>query len=182
LRDRGGSLVLPDDMTEKLGFLAEFANQVLIGLHRVSDGEWAIALERASANASFIGLAHRLAVSAVEMFEEEHGPAARRLVEARLDDLAALFPATAHSAAQPASRGILAQGLLLASMLHGSRGFTHGAFLELSAPFRDVVDLATAERIARETMSAGQSEFSAVVPRPEPEQAPDDRASDAKSA
>ncbi|MGQ0767351.1 MAG: hypothetical protein ACT4OZ_17010 [Gemmatimonadota bacterium] len=168
-------------MSDTLGFRAELANQIAAGLRRLTDDDWSVVEARSSIAADYILLACNLATSALNLLEEEHGRETRSMVEKRLADLEAAFP-NDEKPATGLPRVVLARALLLAAVLRGSRGFNHGAWLELSLPFRGLIDVADAERIARGVMLPGASDFSAVGPaRQEP---PDDRAAggDARSA
>jgi hypothetical protein len=170
-------------MTDGLGFRAEIANQVARRLERMSDDDWSVVLVRAAMSVDFVTMAHRLALSAINVLEEEHGAEARRLVQAGLQDLASRFPLTTDRSATEVSRATLAEGLFLCAVLRDSRGFNLGAFRELSRPFHGVVDVDEAERTARAMMQVDAADFSSVSaprrPQPEPSEP---KASDAKSA
>jgi hypothetical protein len=155
-------------VTDELGYRAELANQVLVRLSRIADSDWQRILESSAGSSEYIAIAHELALFALEVLEEEFGPDARRLVDARLQDAAALFPLTDSAIDdRPMSRQILAEGVLLAVLLRGTRGFNHGAYRELSVPFSGVLDLDDVERQARSSVHPALTDYSSVA-RPAP--------------
>lgn len=168
-------------MSDTLSFRAELANQIVAGLRRLSDSDWSVVEVRSSIAVDYILLASRLATSALNLLEEEHGRETRLMVDRRLADIGNLFPNDKKPGAG-LPRQALGRALLLAAMLRGSRGFNHGAWLELSLPFRNLIDIAEAERVARSVMLPGAGDFSAIASgRQEP---PDEQAAgkDARSA
>jgi hypothetical protein len=152
-------------VTDELGYRAELANQVLVRLSRFQESEWRDILSRASEVGEYVSLAHELALYALDLFEEEFGEDARRLVDRRLQDAADLFPSTpAETEICQVSRQILAEGVLLSVLLRGSPGFNHGAYRELTLPFSGVLDLDDVERQARMSVQPGLTDYSAVAP------------------
>ena len=157
-----------------LSYRAEVANQIVVRLSRLEKDRWPKVLAFAEPNELYVGLAHELALYAIDLFEEDYGEDGRRLIETRLQDAAALFPPLhANQPMAAVSQHILAEGLVLAVLLKDTKGFNRGAYRELTNPFVGVIDIPEAEREARRVLQPDLGDFSSIIePQPRPERAP----------
>lgn len=166
-----------------LSYRAEVANQIVLGLSRLDADRWPKVLAAAEPNELYVGLAHELALHAIDMFEEDYDEDGRRLLETRLQDAAALYPPMqVNQPVAAVSQQILAEGLVLAVLLKDTKGFNRGAYRELTNPFVGVIDIAEAEREARRVLNPDLGDFSSIIePHPRPDRSAPPQ-SDSKSA
>lgn len=137
-------------MSLHLSFRAELANQILVRLKRFDDISWRRAEGAATERLHWFDLAYALAHDAVSLLVEEFGPDLRVVLNARLQDVDALFSTlpTQESLELPALRWRVARAAVLAVFLRDSTGFSIGAFQELFAPVATFVDVGELERTA----------------------------------
>lgn len=148
-------------MTLHLSFRAELANQAIVRLKKFDEAAWREAEAASVERHHYFDLAYALAHDAVELLVEEFGPDLRAVLEARLDDVEALFGTAplVESLDAPSPRVRIARATVLAVFLRDSRGFNLGAFQELFAPVRHRIDVGELERTALASLGEATGDF-----------------------
>lgn len=150
-------------MSAFYGYRAELANQVIVGLKRLSDPQWLHAMSVLAERRQYFDLAYGLSSHAIEIMVEEEGEESRALLLARLGDV---DPDDSPGAGvDETTRRLIGRAAVLAVFLRDTRGFNHGAFVELYAPVAGCVSLAEIEATASAAIGPEADDFKST-PRP----------------
>lgn len=152
-------------MSAFYGYRAELANQVIVRLKRLSDPQWLHATSVLEERRQYFDLAYALSSHSIDIMAEEQGDEGRALLQAHLSDVDAALAGTA--APDAAQRCLIGRAAVMAVFLRDTRGFNHGAFVELFAPMADCLSLAELEATAGAAIGPAADDFKTTV-RPQP--------------
>lgn len=157
-------------MSAFYGYRAELANQVIVRLKRLSDPQWLHAASVLEERRQYFDLAQGLSAHSIEIMAEEEGEEGRALLQAHLGDVDAVL---SGSAPDSAVRCLIGRAAVMAVFLRDTRGFNHGAFIELFAPAAECLSLAELEATASASIAPAADDFKSTVRAqpapPEPE-------------
>lgn len=162
-------------MSAFYGYRAELANQVIVRLKRLSDPQWLRATSVLEERRLYFDLAYALSAHSIDIMAEEEGEEGRALLQAHLSDVDAALSVTA--APDATLRCLIGRAAVMAAFLRDTRGFNHGAFVELFAPAAACLSLADLEATAGAAIAPAADDFKSTVrTQPAPKQADRKRA------
>jgi len=146
-------------------YRAELANQVIVRLKRLSDPQWLRATSVLEERRQFFDLAYALSSHSIEIMVEGEGEESHALLLARLGDVDAEFAGASGSGTSEEQR-MIGRAAVLAVFLRDTRGFNHGAFLELYAPVSESMNLAEIEATAAAAIGLQADDFKSTPREP----------------
>jgi hypothetical protein len=150
-----------EPMSAFYGYRAELANQVIVRLKRLTDAEWLRAAAVLEERRRYFDLAHTLSAHSIAIMAEEEGEEGHALLQAHLSDVDTLF---ADAIAPDADvRRVIGRAAVLAVFLRDTRGFNHGAFIELFAPAAVSLSLAELAATANAAVAPTADDFSSTA-------------------
>lgn len=152
-------------MSAFYGYRAELANQVIVRLKRLSGPQWLHATSVLEERRRYFDLAYGLSAHSIDIMVEEEGEEGRALLQAHLSDIDAVLSGAA--APDAAVRCLIGRAAVMAVFLRDTRGFNHGAFVELFAPAAECLNLAELEATAGASIAPAADDFKSTV-RPQP--------------
>jgi hypothetical protein len=156
-----GSALGSTPMSAFYGYRAELANQVIVRLKRLSDPQWLHATSVLEERRQYFDLAYALSAHAIDVMAEEEGEEGRALLQAHLSDIDAAL--AGNSAPDAALRCLIGRAAVMAVFLRDTRGFNHGAFVELFAPASECLSLADLAATASAALARAADDFNSTV-------------------
>lgn len=160
-----GSALGSTPMSAFYGYRAELANQVIVRLKRLSDLQWLHATSVLEERRQYFDLAYALSTHSIDIMAEEEGEEGRALLQAHLSDVDAALSGVAVP--DPAVPCLIGRAAVMAVFLRDTRGFNHGAFVELFAPAAQCLSLAELEATAGAAIAPAADDFKSTA-RPQP--------------
>jgi hypothetical protein len=116
----------------------------------------------------YFDLAYGLSSHAIEIMVEGEGEESRSLLLARLGDVDAEFAGAfgVDTSESSAGRQLIGRAAVLAVFLRDTRGFNHGAFVELYAPIAGGMNLAEIEATAAAAIGLQADDFKSTLREP----------------